>query len=147
MQRGNRMHSGLESVEGRRRQELEVRYDSDTALGARYHEHENLTLLPGGSVAAKCTNYARFIRSLEPNTAVWGFSGDANPESTIGQSLFGHDFAVVDSRYIVDPWVVERAGMSERAVFDLEDPRDAEEIRHLYGDCSTWKLMYPLSGR
>jgi hypothetical protein len=71
------------------------------------------------------TSCARFIRRLERNTAVWGFSGDANPESEIAQTFFGHDFALVDSRYIVDPWVAERAGMSERAAFDLEDPRDA----------------------
>src|SRR5690554_2594089 len=54
-------HSLVEERLDRRRWHLEATYGSDAALGARYDEDENLTVLPNGTSAAKCTNYALLI--------------------------------------------------------------------------------------
>ncbi len=65
----------------------------------------------------------------------------------------GHDFAVVDGRFIVDPWLVDvecpscvrafdglvigNIKLSEyKGVFDLIE--DSEFISYMYGDKSTW---------
>ena len=68
---------------------------------------------------------------------VFGFHGDENPTSWIGREHQGADFAVVDGRYIVDPWL-EVVGETD-IVFDLQDPADAEKIAHYYGDKSKWE--------
>ena len=127
-------------AEERRVAELIALYGSDHALGVYYDEEEGVSLLPNGGRAAVCTDCARFIGRKEPGTTIVGYSHEDNP-SDASELAFGHDFAIVDDRYIVDPWVVETAGVSSRAVFDLENPLDANEIRRLYGDPGKWELV------
>ena len=127
-------------AEERRVAELIALYGSDHALGVYYDEEEGVSLLPNGGRAAVCTDCARFIGRKEPGTTIVGYSHEDNP-SDASELAFGHDFAIVDDRYIVDPWVVETAGVSSRAVFDLENPLDANEIRRLYGDPRKWELV------
>ena len=120
--------------------ELQARYGTDAALDVRFNDEEGFSELPNGGRAAVCTDCARFIRSKEPSTKIVGYSHEDNP-SGASELAFGHDFAIVDDRYIVDPWVVGTAGESSRAVFDLENPLDANEIRRLYGDPGKWELV------
>ena len=120
--------------------ELTARYGSDDALGVCYDEELQLSLLPNGGYAASCGDCAYYIQSCEPNTQVVGFWSRDNP-SWVGADLQdGHDFALVDNRHIVDPWIVETEHFSARAVFDLYAPADQIEIRRLYGDRTTWQV-------
>ena len=96
-------------AEERRVAELIALYGSDHALGVYYDEEEGVSLLPNGGRAAVCTDCARFIGRKEPGTTIVGYSHEDNP-SDASELAFGHDFAIVDDRYIVDPWVVETAG-------------------------------------
>jgi hypothetical protein len=51
----------------------------------------------------------------------------------------GHDFAVVDDRYIVDPWPRFVHGGIQQMVFDLET--EQELVDDIYGPCNCWTLM------
>jgi hypothetical protein len=73
---------------------------------------------------------------------LYGFDSDEVPESEIVDFYGGHDFAVVDDRFIVDGWSVNVHGFSRTAVFDLLDPADAPVIRRLFGDPSRWLDRY-----
>ena len=70
-----------------------------------------------------------------------GYFWADNPEALLGSVEGGHDFALVGGRYIVDPWAKDTRGDTDRYVFDLLDPADAEEIRRLYGDPAAWELV------
>jgi hypothetical protein len=88
------------------------------------------------SASAECTNWARQVaKSLPGRTTIMGFSSAANP--TAIQGWDGHDFAVVDDRYIVDGWLKALYG-ADQTVFDLQDPSDAEAIAHFYGNPGEW---------
>ena len=121
--------------------ELTARYGSDEALGVVYDEEEGASLLPNGRRAASCSECADYIRSLEPNTAIYGFWSRENTSWAGAILQDGHDFAVVQGRYIVDPWIVETERLSERAVFDLKDSTDQAEVRPIYGDRKSWRLV------
>lgn len=88
-----------------------------------------------------CTNYARQVyRAFPDRTVIWGFDYQSNPTSAAARYYTtGHDFAIVDGRWIVDGWVKNAVPLSDRTIFDLENPNDADEIRRLYGDRDKWE--------
>ena len=121
--------------------ELELRYGSDEALGVAWNEEVQRSLLPDGEPAVICGFCAAYIVRLEGAGRVMGFYDGVNPAAhAAGHPGGAHDFALIGDRYIVDPWVKETGCTSKRSVFDLQDPRDAEEIRYLYGDRGTWEV-------
>lgn len=91
--------------------------------------------------------YAYAIRDKlgEGRVRVRGFFEGDNPGTIFGGRdpqfdtvADGHDFAVVDDRYIVDPWVTEFVSGIDRGVFDLMDPADRDMISRIYGDPEKW---------
>ncbi len=60
------------------------------------------------------------------------------PDRAHGLAVGGHDFAVVDDRFIVDPWIRLVEGMAELICFDLHDP-GAATTADLFGDRSPWE--------
>ncbi|MGX5873001.1 hypothetical protein MJ547_04465, partial [Burkholderia gladioli] len=97
------------------------------------------SVFPDGSSALLCTNYARHVAAALPGRAVLvGFFEEENPGSRLAQIAGGHDFCVVDGRWIVDPWVRLVEGESDRICFDLADPSDAATIDDLYGPRERW---------
>ena len=101
----------------------------------------------------QCTGYAcAVLQKLgKSRVKVFGFHDTDNPSSAIAQAAGGHDFALVDGRFIVDPWLGEgfatpmdaKSGepLPQRTVFDLEAPGDRKLIEELYGDRAKWKDM------
>jgi len=75
-----------------------------------------------------------------PNVAE-GFVFDCrdNPVSnTIITNSVGHDFALINRRYVVDHWL--RAAFTEKVmVLDLHNPADHALLRERYGDASKWE--------
>ena len=94
-----------------------------------------------GSSAVQCTGFACAIqKKLGPDRVkVMGFMTEDNPGTEIETVAEGHDFAVVDGRYIVDPWIAEVEGISDAIVFDLQDEGDQARISSIYGDQTTWE--------
>lgn len=56
----------------------------------------------------------------------------------------GHDFAIVESRFLVDPWGVHVEGINPRAVFDLEDPTDLAYVKQQYAPFEKWQSRVKL---
>jgi len=120
--------------------ELEARYGSDEVLGIEWNEEAQRSLLPNGEPAVLCGFCAAYIVRLEGAGKVVGFHDGVNPTAhAAGYPGGAHDFALMDDRYTVDPWVKETGCTSKRAVFDLQCPGDQEEIHHLYGDPKLWE--------
>ncbi len=147
---------------------LDTRFGSDEALGVYYYTDDGVTLtlaqvermiiehgrdnLPGmqslfpdDTSAICCTNYAiQIARAMPGRVHIFGFANENNPTSRVAREGIhpdGHDFAVVDNRYLVDPWIRLVAAESGQIVFDLEDPLDATSVRDTYGPKECWTLM------
>lgn len=147
-------------------EEMEARFGSDKALGLYFvldEDGSTLTLdefeqlrqtisidempgmesrLPGGGSGACCTDYAELIYNALPGRVeIWGFANEDNPDTQIAQEEWhpgGHDFAIVDSRFIVDPWPRLVACTCDQMVFDLKDAHDAEKASIIYGSKKNW---------
>jgi len=88
-----------------------------------------------------CTNYALWARDVLGCGQVFGFFDQDNPGTETGQHAGGHDFLVIDDRWIVDLWVREVVGWSEKVVFDLEDETDSASVTRFFGDRQKWCLV------
>lgn len=64
----------------------------------------------------------------------------ANNSAIIVAKGLGHDFCIVDDRWLVDFWAWTGRVLSfrERDLYDLANPRDDAIVDVLYGDRSTW---------
>jgi len=150
-------------------EEMERRYGSDEAIGVRLRLDDSAevitpaeydrryaalprgarpgseSLLPTGGSAVCCTEYACLIfKQLPGRVQIFGFANENNPTSRVAREEIhpgGHDFAVVDDRFIVDPWLRLVAGVSEQIVFDLADPGDASLAADVYGPRQCWERL------
>ena len=131
--------------------EVFIRFDSaedmDKFYGIEFGE-EGESIFPNtGYSGVQCTGYAYAIQGKlgKDRVKVVGFFDEGNGGTVFGGRRYkeidpigdGHDFAIVDDRYIVDPWITEFGG-SKQGVFDLQDPSDEDAIRAIYGDSSNW---------
>ena len=98
-----------------------------------------------GVSGVACTGYALEIwRKLGgERVKLYGFFLQDNEDSEIAMLSGGHDFAVVDDRWIVDPWVSDIEQMDVSGVYDLADEGDQEKILRLYGDREKWQQWPP----
>lgn len=120
--------------------------DEDDAIHEQGEEVELTPFLPGdfGQMAI-CTNCARYIVDKVGSGDVYGFFVDDNPVSSVEiESAGGHDFAVIDGRYIVDIWISHYTGEEEQYVYDLHDHRDKQKIIEIFGDPDKWSLLTPI---
>ena len=99
--------------------------------------------------ATQCTGFACEIqRKLgRARVTIYGFSYDDNPTPGIlDTGAMGHDFAVLDNRWIIDPWITDVTG-GARGVFDMAAPEDQEAILRLYGNLTLWeRALCPADG-
>ncbi len=149
--------------------DLEARFGTEEALGIcfedengkrysleegnrKYQEQPNIKLtwtsvFQNGDSATCCTNYARYIRNKlkrRRSVKIYGFKNEDNPTAKIVIERLhpgGHDFAVIDERFLVDPWVKLVCLKADRVVFDIHDQKDWLYIKEMYGSKSNWKHM------
>lgn len=96
-------------------------------------------LFPDGTRVVSCSNWARYVRRvLGERARIHGYFAEDNPGTIIGDLAGGHDFAIVDERYIVDPWAALVEYVEGAGVLDLLDPNDSARIEKLYGDPARW---------
>jgi hypothetical protein len=117
----------------------------DAWSGIGEDEDSGCVFKDSGFSGVVCTGYAFAIRRIlgSDRVVIRGFLDSGNPGTEVGRLAGGHDFAVVDDRFIVDPWLpgVELTG--DRGVYDLLDPGDLGdlgEILRLYGDREKWSF-------
>lgn len=101
-------------------------------------------LADGGS-GTVCTDYAVFIyKALLGRVRIFGFANEENPDCQIVLDQMhpgGHDFAVVDDRYLVDPWCLLVVGEDWQVVYDMHQPDDAALVVLRYGPQQCWTRM------
>jgi len=133
------------------KQELTKQFmgQDDTFWGVEVHEdYSEFTDL--GFSGCQCTGFAIRIQEKlgADRVKVMGFYVEDNPEAGVGSICDGHDFAVVDGRYIVDPWLVEvetgsitthkgtKLELDGQGVFDME--LEPERVLNIYGWAKNW---------
>lgn len=95
---------------------------------------------PDGSLVVTCTSWAAQARRvLGDRVRIVGFYCDDNPAAEgMARLADGHDFAVIDGRYILDGWLAEVEGEIDDPLIDMEDQANADLIRRYYGDRENW---------
>jgi hypothetical protein len=106
---------------------------------------EETALLPGGGALGICTNGANYVIKVLGQGARYGFLVDDNPSVWDGaiRSAGGHDFAMIQGRYIVDPWYALTE--NQQGVFDLTLPKDRKLAKKIYGRPDCWKYFDPVA--
>lgn len=90
---------------------------------------------PCGASASICTWYATAtVEKL--GGRIYGIAYESN-SAEFDMTASGHDFAVLEDRFIVDGWLRYVVG-EPRGVFDLNDPGDWDLIKHYYGLRNQW---------
>lgn len=118
--------------------ELEAFYGTESNFAVEETEDDGARLPDGGRWAI-CTTWAGYVRRLEGDRAqLFGYSCDENPSAEISRLADGHDFAIVDFRWLVDPWSLLVEGLTSKAVLDLEDPDDLALAEKLNGPRRFW---------
>lgn len=121
-------------------------YDTAVTAGTLSPSDEAVSFLSNGGSGLECTQYARLIweKLGADRVKIYGFANKDNPYAGIvkmGLHPGGHDFAVVDDRYIVDPWPRLVKNAFSRIVFDMHDDNERHLALALYGDRPLWKRM------
>lgn len=86
-----------------------------------------------------CTTCAGYVQMELGRGEVWGYEHSRNPTARLGQFEGGHDFLIVDNKFLVDTWGVNSEVRLPQPVLHLV--RDAEIIRAFYGDPDTWSHL------
>lgn len=92
----------------------------------------------GVGVVGRCTDSALYLAGRLGGD-VYGYSIEDNPEAQVGATEGGHDFAVVDKRWLVDFWAKDTYQLPD--LYDMTDPVESGEVRWQYGDPSKWTRM------
>ncbi|MHB1642949.1 MAG: hypothetical protein ACYCS8_09840 [Acidithiobacillus sp.] len=149
------------------REFLEERFGSDASFGVRHididtgkdisvddllsYEGDTESVFPDGSIT-DCANYAIQVRNAMPAGAVRvvGFRKEENPDSDVARESWKllqlegpseHVFAIVDDRYLVDPWAKLFTGVRDRVAYDLQDDQDALLVAQTYGSPGNWSEL------
>jgi hypothetical protein len=114
-------------------------------------DDEEVSRLPNGDYAVCCTSCAERIIELAEAAfgvrgEIFGWDAGANPTSVVAGPTHGarlkagqgHDFAIIDGRYLVDAWAKNVEMSSDRAAFDLNEPADRARVLKLFGNPRTW---------
>lgn len=93
---------------------------------------------PWGDISVtQCTSSAKMVAWLF-NGKVYGYPiADKDSEDLAGYDSLGHDFAVIDDRWLVDYWS-EYVNESGPGILDMQDERDMAIINKRYKPKEFW---------
>jgi hypothetical protein len=106
-------------------------------------------VFPDGS-ATDPTGYAQQVKLtvediLRKKVDVVGFPFEENPDCAVSREQWTADgsyqFALVEGRYLIDPWARNMAGARSQIFYDLRDPDDWDAVLETYGDAVFWRDM------
>jgi hypothetical protein len=99
----------------------------------------NERIFPGGEhETGHCGACARIIAERFGGE-VRGYWHENNPTARVGEAEYGHDFAITEDRFLVDPWLYHYYGDS--TVLDLTEPAGQAEAAARYGPEGNWKPL------
>lgn len=88
-----------------------------------------------------CTNGARWLQEkFFPEAKVVGYQYDKNPSAEIGEWTLGHDFLLIENRYILDFWYKFIQGVEDCPVF-IDIQTQPELVKRYYGDQTKWETL------
>jgi len=91
-----------------------------------------------GSACGICTSSAMVV-ARHFGGVVFGYHSIDNPTAFIGEPDYnGHDFALVNSLWLVDYWAWHVAGLVTTPIFDLTNGNDRSIVGRLFGPRSNW---------
>lgn len=96
-----------------------------------------------------CTTSARMIAE-KFGGQVFGYKikREEGNENLIGYWCYGHDFAFIDDRYIVDWWAYHvDESPTDRVIFDTTDPSIMENLFTYYLPRDRWELVHDYSAK
>lgn len=86
-----------------------------------------------------CTFTADWLRENSfPEGRRVGYFHEDNPGAKVGEVEGGHDFLLVDERYVLDFWYRTTWCPHAPVLLDLHNPVHQPELRQLYGDPTSW---------
>jgi hypothetical protein len=101
----------------------------------QYRRHKKLKC---GSDFTICSKGARWLRHhFFPQAKIMGYSIDDNPTALLGTIEGGHDFLLVDDRYLIDFWPRRTIDRSYPIAYDL--CTQPSLVHHYYGNPATWQ--------
>jgi hypothetical protein len=92
----------------------------------------------GVGLIGRCTDTSVWLADLLGGV-IHGYLHDDNPTAIMGEPEGGHDFVLVDDRWLVDWWAKDT--YQERDLYDLKNSVDESEVLRLYGDPQKWLPM------
>lgn len=122
----------------------EALFNNEAAFGTHIApgEDEGRCLLANGQSAVFAASYAEYIQEIlgKDRVQIAGFDSERNPDSAYAKwGEQGADFAIVDQRYLIDPWPSLVLGENLPVVYDLKNSQDLARVREIYGDPQTWE--------
>lgn len=112
-----------------------------------YDDAEGVWTFDHQSECGVCTNAATRVAETFSGI-VWGYRAMENPTALIGEPhCSGHDFAMIQHRWLVDYWAFRVARLSPKAVLDLNRAPERRLARSLYGTAVHWKQVAAFDGR
>lgn len=103
-----------------------------------YDDEEDIWIFKDGSPCSICTSASNMVARAFGGDVV-GYDSAMNPTAILGHSLCsGHDFAIIDERWIVDYWAYRVVKASSHVVLDLKNAREKKIVNRLYGCMNTW---------
>lgn len=92
-----------------------------------------------GSACAICT-YSALQVARRFGGVVLGYHSFDNPTAFIGKPYYdGHDFALINGRWLVDYWGWYVAGIAPNPILDMLSAEDRNAARILYGPTNVWQ--------
>lgn len=94
-----------------------------------------------GSACGVCTASAMLVAKRFCGT-VFGYNCANNRVAEIGFPVtHGHDFALIQDRWLVDYWAWRVEALIPEPTFDLTQNVNQEIVRRLYGDPLSWSIV------
>lgn len=111
------------------------------AAEERFDKAEGLWLFSNGGQCTTCTDSAWRIATQFSGRVVGYYSRD-NPIARIGlPEVEGHDFALINERWLVDYWAWRIARIAPKPILDLSRAADRTAACVLYGPTYVWKRV------
>jgi hypothetical protein len=107
------------------------------------------TVFPDGS-ATNPAGYAQQVKLtvedlLRKRVDIVGFSFEENPDCAVAREQWtvegSYQFALVEGRYLIDPWARNMADVRAQIFYDLREPDDWDAVLETYGDPVFWRDM------
>ena len=122
--------------------------DHDEPLDPNDADLDGPASFPSGGQWFICTDWSCYVRrELGDRAKLYGFDvetkryeggAEEGDYEVLARGFDGHDFAVVDDRYIVDGWLTNIEGLHDKPVIDMQDPANAKVIKSIYGNPKLW---------